>query len=402
MANKVSRKRMISPSIENDSSSDEDSYQDNSNNKMDYDDSDQEYYPAAKKQPNVGKRCTIAASSTSLSTADGRQQSETYRRNHSISSSTDGKSIQRKPTRRPNPKVFNRNALMARENRRRKKEHLETLERDIEMFRSENCTLKKSLKSQSTLVSKLKQEQLYLKSVIANKTEIMALLKTIKGNKIPMTSSVLSFMTENESIESNGNNNNRGQQQLTSENSSCNNNNINRNDETVSCYGSGTPTSSTSTLSCGEDDHIDNGTDKADPMLSQASTIIDDNFSLFTDFRQRTCESDDDDFNNTYDNWENILNDETPFKTASIDLLTAAHDDAVLATDKLLSTVNNEHNYFNNNTIESSHKGDDTTSTTTSSSSAPGICLHLSGGRVSLEFCATCHLSSQNAWFEEI
>lgn len=392
---------MISPSIENDSTSDEDAFLDNSNDIVDYDDSDEEYRPMTKKQMNVGKRCTSGTSNAAPSStiADGKRL-KTFYRNHSISSSNtdggNGKCIQRKPTRRPNPKIFNRNALMARENRRKKKEHLETLERDIEMFRMENASLKKSLKSKTTFVTKLKQEQLYLKSVIANKTEIMALLKTIKGNKIPMTSSVLSFMTESESVECNDTVN---QEQAED---TCNNN---KNDETVSCYGSGTPTSSTSTLSCGEDD-IDNGTDKADPMLSQASSIIDEHFSLFTDFRQPSYngsgngegDDDDDDFNNTYDNWQNILNDDTPFNTVNVEPL-AAPNDAAESADELLSTVNNEHNYFNNNTIASSHKGD---TLTTSSTTAPGICLHLSGGRVSLEFCSTCHLSSQNAWFEEI
>lgn len=387
-SHKFTKKNINLPSNDDDSSTDEDIYRDDSIH-MDYDDSDEEYRP---KTSNVGKRCAKASSSrqTSTTAAAAGNRLQTYRK-PSMSSSTDGnKPIERQPTRRPNPKVFNRNALMARENRRRKKEHLAVLERDMDVFRSENQTLRKTVKSQTSLVEKLKQERLYLKSVIANQTEIMTLLKTIQGNRIPMTSSVLGFVTQQQQ-----------QHTSTGENKSMEQQQCCKSDETVSCYGSGTPSSTTTTLSCSEEDIDTNGTVGTDPMLSQAPALIDDHFS-FTDFLNSGCSEGDDLLHNTYDNWENILNDDTPFNVPVVapaaTTTTIDNDD-----DNILSTVNNEHNYFNNNTIASSQKDNSSpTLSSTSSSSSPGICLHLSGGRVSLEFCVTCHKSSQNAWFEEM
>lgn len=121
-----------------------------------------------------------------------------FRKISTSTSSLDGKSgkaIERMPTRRPNPKICNRNAVMARENRRKKKEYLETLQRDVEQFQSENKKLKKMLNARNSMISKLTHESMYLKSILANKTEIMKLLKTIQGSHVPITSSTLSFVT---------------------------------------------------------------------------------------------------------------------------------------------------------------------------------------------------------------
>lgn len=104
--------------------------------------------------------------------------------------------LQRNPTRRPNPKISNRNALLARENRRRKKEHVENLEKQLDEMREHYGKIRKTLKKKTKLVDQLTRERNYLKSVIANRTGIMAVLKSVQRAGFPMTSSGLSYVTE--------------------------------------------------------------------------------------------------------------------------------------------------------------------------------------------------------------
>lgn len=105
--------------------------------------------------------------------------------------------IERLPTRRPDPKVFNRNALLARENRRKKKEEMEKMEAKFNVIKSENKHMKDLMKQQGIIIKKLTSEKIYLRSVISNRTEILSLLKTIKPTNIPMTSSASNYKTDN-------------------------------------------------------------------------------------------------------------------------------------------------------------------------------------------------------------
>lgn len=97
------------------------------------------------------------------------------------------KKIERKPTRVPNMKINNRNALLARENRKRKKELMESLEKNVETLQAENKALHKIMKSKDVKIEKLIGEVKYLKSVIANSPEIVSILKSLPttaiGNK---------------------------------------------------------------------------------------------------------------------------------------------------------------------------------------------------------------------------
>lgn len=115
------------------------------------------------------------------------------------SAGSDGK-VQRNPTRRPNPKISNRNALLARENRRRKKEHVDNLEKEVEDLKEANAKIRKALKKKSKLVEQLTRERNYLKSVIANRTGIMAVLKSVQRTGFPMTSSGLSYVTDHNAV----------------------------------------------------------------------------------------------------------------------------------------------------------------------------------------------------------
>lgn len=288
--------------------------------------------------------------------------------------------VKRMPTRRPDPKISNRNAIMARENRRKKKQHLESLQRSVDQTHSENKKLKKMLRTQDDKITRLTQESLYLRSILANKTEIMSLLRTIQGNRTPITSSTLSFVTDT-----------KYQDDAKS---------LQRN--SFSGRSSGCSPASSLSVS-GEEDDKENGTVSTanaimnfDPFLSAnieqnnfISTDLDSAGRLPIDSHSTTS------YDHTADDfqWENLLNEPT-FKSGmdTIPDLRDFDDNEILSTNSS-NTVNIEHNYFNNPiTNKVAEKTDN----------SPGICLHVSSGRVSLEFCATCHMNSQNAWYEEM
>lgn len=335
----------------------------------------------------------------------------------STASLTDKKQhIQRMPTRRPNPKIFNRNALMARENRIKKKQHLETLEHDVHTLKQENDSLRKLLKKRSSMVYKLRDERLYLKSIIANKTSIMSLLKTIQGNRIPITSSAMSFVTEHDD----------NQNETTGQNSSA----------------SSSP--ATTTSSGYLNDELDGTVTclNADPMMSAALTPLSSSTDLQYKIAERgspthSLSSECSSASSTsvcaempLDTWESLLTDDEfradsyyiPQLLSDVDdadeqLLDAEPATNDTASNDCQSNVSHEHNYFNNHIIKQSAEPSSKRTGAEKPSAAPaakrpqsvpslvdqpGICLHLSGGRVSLEFCGSCHRHSMDAWDEEL
>lgn len=305
-------------------------------------DSDDEYIPYHRISSSPRKR---------MQTSD--EHHNVKRRKNSSGSSTPDNRIERLPTRRPDPTVQNRNALMARENRRRKKEHVKVLEDQLERKAKEIRCLRKILKQKDRTVKKLEHETLYLRSTIANKTDIMSLLKTIRGNKLPLTSSTLSFVTEDE-----------------------------QNDRRINgSEASRSPT--TSTASFGEDEK-ENGTVtiRKDPFLS--CPLNEDGIS-FSDydlgFGHPTIGDD-----LAMGDWRSLLNNDDDVTVP----ITKPKYIAQSSTSDTGSLVNSEHNYYQHTSCGSKNEAN------------PGICLHLSGGRISLEFCAACHSSSQSAWIEEM
>ncbi|XP_076168611.1 uncharacterized protein LOC143147336 isoform X1 [Ptiloglossa arizonensis] len=82
----------------------------------------------------------------------------------------------RGPSKRP---CLNRNALMARENRLRKKAYLEKVESKLSLYHQENKKLANIIKKQTIDIKRLSGEVAYLRSVLNNNTSITALLKTI-------------------------------------------------------------------------------------------------------------------------------------------------------------------------------------------------------------------------------
>lgn len=316
-------------------------------------------------------------------------------------------SIKRMPTRKPDPKISNRNAIMARENRRRKKEHMEVLEKTVEEVQSENKKLRKMLQVRNSKITKLTQEGLYLRSILANKTEIMSLLKSIQGNRTPITSSVLSFVADKD----------------------CDATLLNR--TRASCSSTGySPASSSMSPASYEEDDKENGTSPIQPRAAWLTADADPLLSAHTEHSIDLISTDlHSDANERIDfgsalgggsgggamaatmpgagcieplandfRWETFLNEYSGVKAETSPLhipdILDIDDNDILSTTSS-NTVNIEHNYFNNPITKK--VADDCADGIT-----PGVCLHVSSGRVSLEFCASCHINSQNAWCEEM
>lgn len=102
-----------------------------------------------------------------------------------------GQVVQRKPTRVPNLKIQNRNAVLARENRLRKKMLMEELENSNEELQAENRKLQKMMKFKDRKNEELMKEVRYLKSVIANRTEIVSVLKSLPQSIAPKTKEIV-------------------------------------------------------------------------------------------------------------------------------------------------------------------------------------------------------------------
>ncbi|XP_058808910.1 uncharacterized protein LOC131674325 [Phymastichus coffea] len=84
----------------------------------------------------------------------------------------------RGPSKRP---CLNRNALMARENRQRKKEYIERIETKLQNYQAENQELTNTIQKQSVEIKRLGKEVTYLKGVLKNQTMITTLLKAMNN-----------------------------------------------------------------------------------------------------------------------------------------------------------------------------------------------------------------------------
>ncbi|KAL5287534.1 hypothetical protein ACFFRR_008427 [Megaselia abdita] len=95
---------------------------------------------------------------------------------------TTRRGVERQPTRRPDPNVSNRNALLARENRRRKKEHLQELETQVEKFQADNSSMRKTIKQQAKMIKKLQKEKTYYKNLLQSQPQIVNVLERFNNN----------------------------------------------------------------------------------------------------------------------------------------------------------------------------------------------------------------------------
>lgn len=253
------------------------------------------------------------------------------KRTRTITNASSNNGIQRRPTRVPNMKISNRNALLARENRKRKKEMMDNLEKTVGDLQMQNKKLLKMVKLKDTKTTKMEQEIRYLKSVIANRTEIVNVLKSLP--KFPQKTVKSDKKIKDETLHHSGGS------------------------ETASC-----------------ETFDDNGSVKViDPFLPM---IIDDFHS--TDFKSDL---------DVPTEWDEILRN--PFNSSTdFSDIPKLDDIGILSpASSPMSEISTEHNYFEKSSLMSNDLG-------------AGVCVHINSGRVSLEFCSTCHYNATNTWIE--
>ena len=89
---------------------------------------------------------------------------------------------------------LSKNALLARENRLKKKRYINGLEQNLAAAKKENEALGHQLKERDETISSLRKEIVYFKSVLANVREISSLINTIRGDAtscgMPMSTSL--------------------------------------------------------------------------------------------------------------------------------------------------------------------------------------------------------------------
>lgn len=108
-----------------------------------------------------------------------RARRSNFRENSVMSSGSDSSAMPaaRKPTRVPDPKCTNRNALLARENRRRKKEEKDQMDKKIADLTHANKIYADKCKRLKANEAKMAEEIRYLKSVIENTPQISQCLR---------------------------------------------------------------------------------------------------------------------------------------------------------------------------------------------------------------------------------
>lgn len=237
--------------------------------------------------------------------------------------------VERQPTRRPDPNVSNRNALLARENRRRKKEHLQSLETQVEKYQGENTSMKKTIKQQAKMIKKLQKEKMYYKNLLQQQPQIVNVLERFNNNfRGGLFSQLGGTIQKSNSL-------------------------------SPSSTGSSSPFSV---------DYNDNGMllNNDDFLSLPVPDMID---SLLSDMISVDYKSHDP---TDYD----LLGINSPFHTA-------ATPEYFSSTD-CLSSISDEHNYTSSAAVPAS------SNTVFPAETETGICLHIAGDKVSVEFCPVC------------
>jgi hypothetical protein len=97
-------------------------------------------------------------------------------------------------------KRLSKNAIMARENRLKKKLYVSNLEKEVAKLRHDNGNFTKVIENQSLLLTDLKKEIKYLKSVIANSTDIGHLIKSVHNTGMSVKTSLEQSLSLNNCI----------------------------------------------------------------------------------------------------------------------------------------------------------------------------------------------------------
>ncbi|XP_078046948.1 uncharacterized protein LOC144475190 isoform X3 [Augochlora pura] len=267
----------------------------------------------------------------------------------------------RGPSKRP---CLNRNALMARENRLKKKAYLEKIETKLSFYQQENKKLVNAIRKQGIDIKRLSSEVAYLRNVLNNNTSITALLKTINEGLRKMSAQKNNLLHPNDTsaypIEMDTRQESITESQVseshmsTKKQSAFDIKSNPRGKEPINII-----TSTTDSIS--GDSYMDNAKD-LDNLLPISQTDLHningkkDNDTIGLDFDQ--------------------------LSTFNMDIF-----EDLPKCDEMMSSVdalNDTANLFPDEEIDQSLDN-------------AGICLHVNSDKVSLEFCSICHLNSKNS-----
>ncbi|XP_006621530.1 putative uncharacterized protein DDB_G0282133 [Apis dorsata] len=326
----------------------------------------------------------------------------------------------RGPSKRP---CLNRNALMARENRLRKKAYLEKIENKLSFYQQENKNLVNIIKKQGIDIKRLSGEVAYLKSVLNNNTSITTLLRTINdglqkistqkknslnsnhvseySNELNTQHKCTCYTNVKENILNNQNTNifitNVNNDSLIEHNTTEDSNSESyiNSQKRFACKNSNMDKISSSFL---DSDHtyIVSKNIEVDNKSNLQNKNVTDTITSTTNIT-----SDDNYMDNTKD-LDNLLpinqtdlssvDEKKDIDTIGIDFdqLSSFNMDIfedLPKCDEMMNTVDNLNDASNLFTAEEISQTLDNT----------GICLHVNSDKVSLEFCSICHLNSKNS-----
>lgn len=247
-------------------------------------------------------------------------------------------------TSRRQPKCFTKNALLARENRAKKKQYLTNLENENDTLRRDHKKCVKVIGNQSRLITDLRKEVRYLRSVLANSADISNLVRNIQHNT--------------------------GMSVVTTTTASCLNDSLLLGNDCVVSKRP-VPVAKKTAHSWGDEAICNNGL-KSDDVGKMVDT--DDTFD--------------------------------PFKFVDIsafgdDLFQfAAEDDSMLSAPQ----EHHQHQFGGGGGVVHLEEHNYTTASSTTTTSGVdeeqdvGVCLHVSKHRVSLEFCSSCSDNAIRSW----
>ncbi|XP_076634006.1 uncharacterized protein LOC143348074 isoform X2 [Colletes latitarsis] len=296
----------------------------------------------------------------------------------------------RGPSKRP---CLNRNALMARENRLKKKAYLEKVESKLSYYQQENKKLVNLIRKQGADIKRLTDEVAYLRSVLNNNTTITALLKTINnGLRKISTQKTNSFYPHNVSqcspkseIEQKCKRNTIAKENiLNTQNGNIFATNINcdsLNEHIVLESQSSEPCTNTKNQVISNIKNNLKNKETVNTITSTTSPLSEDSYMDSTKELDGLLPFTQTDLSNIKKNTDAIGIDFDQLSSFNMDIF-----EDLPKCEEMMDTVESLNDTSNLFTEEEISQSLDNT----------GICLHVNSDKVSLEFCSICHVNSKN------
>lgn len=297
----------------------------------------------------------------------------------------------RGPSKRP---CLNRNALMARENRLRKKAYLEKIETKLSFYQQENKKLVNVIRKQGIDLKRLSGEVAYLRNVLNNNTSITALLKTINEGLRKMSTQKNNLLYPNHTsaypIEMDTRRKcscytNVKENPLSTENNNMFVNNHVSTEESITESQVSESHMSTKKQIAFDIKSNPRGKDPINIITSTTDSISGDSYmenAKDLDNLLPISQTDLHNINGKKDN-DTIGLDFDQLSTFNMDIF-----EDLPKCDEIMNSVdglNDTANLFPDEEIDQQ------------SLDNAGICLHVNSDKVSLEFCSICHLNSKNS-----